>query len=342
MKSFHARFPQTRLRRMRRHPWSRELMSEHRLSVKDLIYPIFVHEGQEAEVAIKTMPGIFRYSIDHLPRVLDEACELGIPAVALFPAVNADKKDAQGSESFNANNIVCKAIRRAKEVNRDLGVICDAALDPFTSHGHDGLLDQTGSYVLNEETNDILVKQSLVQCDAGCDVIAPSDMMDGRIGVIRKALDESGFKDRMILSYAAKYASAFYGPFRDAVQSLKLSGKDATLGYRDKRNYQMDPANSDEALREIALDIQEGADIVMVKPGLPYLDVVKSVSDAFSIPVAVYQVSGEYSMIKLALENGLMDQRIICESLLGFKRAGANMIFSYFAVEAARQLRSQA
>lgn len=328
-----GQYPQTRMRRARRYDWSRRLVSEHRLSTDDLILPLFVHDGQNRREAVASMPGVERLSIDLLPEVVGMAVGLGIPAVALFPATEAAKKTADAAEAVNPNNLVCRAVRAVKEAHGDaVGVICDVALDPYTSHGHDGLLRD--GYVVNDETIDVLCRQALVQAAAGCDVIAPSDMMDGRIGRIRRALDEAGFERVSILAYAAKYASAFYGPFRDAVGSGK------SLGGGDKRTYQMDPGNSDEAIREVALDIAEGADFVMVKPGMPYLDIIRRVKDAFGVPTFAYQVSGEYAMLCAAAQNGWLDrEKSLLESLLAFKRAGADAILTYFAIEAAGLLR---
>src|SRR4051794_40720466 len=328
-----GQYPQTRMRRVRRHDWSRRLVSEHRLTADDLILPLFVHEGQNRREPVVSMPGVDRLSVDLLAEVVGSAIGLGIPAVALFPATEPGKKTADAAEAVNPENLVCRAVRAVKKSHGDeIGVICDVALDPYTSHGHDGLLRD--GYVVNDESIDVLCRQALVQAEAGCDVIAPSDMMDGRVGRIRRALDETGFERVSILAYAAKYASAFYGPFRDAVGSGK------NLGGGDKRTYQMDPANSDEAIREVALDIAEGADFVMVKPGMPYLDIIRRVKDTFGIPTFAYQVSGEYAMLCAAAQNGWLDrEKSLLESLLGFKRAGADAILTYFAVEAARLLR---
>jgi porphobilinogen synthase len=326
-------YPTTRLRRNRRDEWTRRLVAEHRLTVADLIWPVFVHEGENRREPIPSMPGVERLSIDLLIAEAETACELGIPALAIFPATPPEKKTPEADEAFNPDNLACRAVRAVKHACGDaLGVICDVALDPYSSHGQDGLVRD--SYVVNDETVEALCRQALVQAEAGCDVIAPSDMMDGRIGEIRLALDGGGFQAVRIMSYAAKYASSFYGPFRDAV------GSAANLGSGDKRTYQMDPANSDEALREVALDLAEGADMVMVKPGMPYLDIVRRVKDAFSAPTFAYQVSGEYAMLTAAGQNGWLDrQRVMLESLLAFKRAGADGILTYFAVEAARVLR---
>jgi porphobilinogen synthase len=302
--------------------------------VDDLIWPLFVHEGQNFRQEVPSMPGVNRLSIDLLVATVGEAIELGIPAVAIFPVTEPGKKTADGAEATNPENLACRAVRAVKRAHRDaIGVICDVALDPYTSHGHDGILRD--GYVVNDETIDVLCRQAVVQAEAGCDVIAPSDMMDGRVGRIRRALDEAKFEHVSILAYAAKYASAFYGPFRDAV------GSAASLGSGDKRTYQIDPANTDEALREVALDIAEGADMVIVKPGMPYLDVVRRVKDAFHMPTFAYQVSGEYSMILAAVQNGWLDRdQAMLESLLAFKRAGADGILTYFAPAAARLLNS--
>ncbi len=328
-----APFPATRLRRNRRDPWSRRLVAEHRLDTADLIWPVFVLEGRERREPVTSMPGVERLSIDLLLTAVREAAALGIPAVALFPVTPEALKSADGAEAINPDNLICRAVRAIKAALPDIGVICDVALDPYTTHGHDGLIDDDGD-VLNDATLAVLVRQALVQAAAGCDVIAPSDMMDGRVGAIRRALDEAGHSQTRILSYAAKYASAFYGPFRDAV------GSSGALGKRGKQSYQMDPANSDEALREVALDLAEGADMVMVKPGLPYLDVVRRVKDAFAVPTFAYQVSGEYAMIQAAALRGWLDgERAIIEALLAFKRAGCDGILTYAALEVARSLR---
>ena len=333
-------YPHTRLRRTRKDEWSRRLVAENTFSANDLIWPIFVHDNpNEGDIPIATMPGVSRYSLKNVPHVIKQAKELGIPAIALFPNVDESKKDEKASEALNASNIVCQAIESAKTTDDSIGIICDVALDPFTKHGHDGVLDANG-YVLNEETIDILVQQALIQAKAGCDVIAPSDMMDGRIGLIRQALESEGLKNTQIMSYAAKYASGFYGPFRDAVGSAGLTGKDAELGFRDKSGYQMSPENSNEALREVALDIAEGADSVMVKPGMPYLDIVQRVSSEFQLPTFVYQVSGEYNMLKNAVDSGALHEKVILESMLAFKRAGACGVLTYFAPWIAEKLRA--
>jgi porphobilinogen synthase len=307
------------------------LVREHSLQVDDLIWPIFVQDGQGLKTPIASMPGVFRYSIDTLVTAVLEAEALGIPAVAVFPVTPIDKKTPGGEESFNPDNLVCRAVRALKAATQNIGIICDVALDPFTTHGQDGLLEN--GVVLNDETLTVLCKQAVNQANAGCDIIAPSDMMDGRIGAIRDALDEAGHQDVQIMAYSAKYASAFYGPFRDAV------GSKSALASGDKRTYQQDPANTDEALREVALDIAEGADMVMVKPGMPYLDVVFRVSSTFGKPTFAYQVSGEYAMLHAAAANGWLDlDKVIMESLLAFKRAGADGILTYAAVDVAKVL----
>ena len=325
-----GKFPSLRLRRTRKYTWSRKLVQENNLSASDLIYPIFLIEGKNKKQIIKSMPNIYRYSIDKLGEIVSKLVKNKIPMVALFPSTPNSKKDQYGSEALNENNLVCRATQFIKKkFKNDIGVMCDVALDPYTSHGHDGLLKN--NYVINDETNEILIKQSLLQAQMGCDVIAPSDMMDGRIGKIRKALDKNKFHDVQLLSYAVKYASNFYGPFRDAVGSKKSLKS-------DKKNYQMDFSNSNESLREVALDIKEGADMVMVKPGMPYLDIIKSVKENFKIPVLAYQVSGEYSMIKQSIDNNLINEDSIIESLMCFKRAGASAIVSYFALDIVKRL----
>jgi len=318
------------MRRLRRHDWSRRLVAETQLSPADFIWPLFVIDGQNRREAVATMPGVERLSVDLIAGAAEEAAKLGIPVIALFPNTDPSLKSDDGREALNANNLVCRAVRTIKKAVPEIGVLCDVALDPYTSHGHDGIL--IGDYVANDESVEILVRQALVQAEAGCDIIAPSDMMDGRVGAIRAALEENGFRDTLIMAYAAKYASAFYGPFRDAVGSAKaLTG--------DKRTYQMDPANGDEALREVALDLAEGADMVMVKPGMPYLDIVRRVKETFGVPTFAYQVSGEYSMLIAAAERGFLDHdRVMLESLTAFKRAGASGILTYFARDAARLL----
>jgi porphobilinogen synthase len=330
--SFWGQFPQTRLRRLRRDDWSRRLVTECRLSVDDLIWPLFVHEGQGYREPVRSMPGVERLSIDLLVDAVGTAVSLRIPAVAIFPVVEPAKKSADAEEACNGDNLICRAVRAVKQAHKsEIGVICDVALDPYTSHGQDGLVRD--DYVTNDETLDVLCRQAIVQAEAGCDVIAPSDMMDGRVGRIRRALDEAGHDRVSIMAYAAKYASAFYGPFRDAV------GSAGNLGSGDKRTYQMDPANADEAIREVALDIAEGADMVMVKPGLPYLDVVCRVKETFGVPTFAYQVSGEYAMICAAAQNGWLDRdKAMLESLLSFKRAGADGILTYFALQTAQLL----
>jgi len=325
-----GKFPSLRLRRTRKYTWSRKLVQENNLSASDLIYPIFLIEGKNKKQIIKSMPNIYRYSIDKLGEIVNKLVKNKIPMVALFPSTPNSKKDQYGSEALNENNLVCRATQFIKKkFKNDIGVMCDVALDPYTSHGHDGLLEN--SYVINDETNEILIKQSLIQAQMGCDVIAPSDMMDGRIGKIRKALDKNKFHDVQLLSYAVKYASNFYGPFRDAVGSKKSLKS-------DKKNYQMDFSNSNESLREVALDIKEGVDMVMVKPGMPYLDIIKSVKENFKIPVLAFQVSGEYSMIKQSIDNDLINEDSIIESLMCFKRAGASAIVSYFALDIVKRL----
>jgi porphobilinogen synthase len=331
----HAPFPAGRPRRLRLDSWTRRLVAEHRLSVDDLIWPVFLIEGTAQTVPVAAMPGVDRVTLDRLAGHIEPAAKLGIPAIALFPATPASKKDPEGSEAINPENLICSAARLLKREFPAMGLIGDVALDPYTDHGHDGVLRR--GYVANDETLAILTRQSVNQAQAGIDIIAPSDMMDGRIGAIRAALDEAGHIHTRIMSYAAKYASAFYGPFRDALGSAK------SLSGGDKKTYQMDPANSDEALREVALDLAEGADMVMVKPGMPYLDIVRRVHEAFKVPTFAYQVSGEYAMMIAAIERGWLDrERGMMESLLGFKRAGAAGILTYFAVEAARGLREQA
>ena len=321
-----------RPRRNRKAEWARRLVREHVLTTDDLIWPLFVADGHNTRTAIASMPGVDRLSVDQVVREAERAMKLSIPCLALFPYTDQSLRDEQGSEALNPDNLVCQSVRAIKNEFPDLGILCDVALDPFTSHGHDGLLRD--GVILNDETVAALVKQALVQAEAGCDIIAPSDMMDGRVGAIRKALDAANFTDVSIMSYAAKYASAFYGPFRDAVGSAKtLTG--------DKRTYQMDPANSDEALREVALDIQEGADMIMVKPGLPYLDIVRRVKDTFAMPTFAYQVSGEYAMIMAAAEKGWVDgERAMIESLTAFKRAGCDGVLTYFAPRVAEKLKA--
>lgn len=328
-----ARFPSTRMRRMRRDDFSRRLMREHRLSVDDLIYPVFVLEGQGVEQAVASMPGVSRVSLDGLLKLAEQAVELGVPALALFPVVDAGLKSLSAQEAWNPDGLVPRSVAALKANFPELGVITDVALDPYTSHGQDGLIDDSG-YVLNDDTLEALAKQALSHAQAGADVVAPSDMMDGRVARIRFELDAHRCIHTRILAYSAKYASAFYGPFRDAV------GSAANLGKGNKYTYQMDPANSDEALREVQLDIEEGADMVMVKPGMPYLDIVWRVKDTLKVPTYVYQVSGEYAMLKAAARNGWLDERACAlEALLSFKRAGADGVLTYYALEAARWLR---
>jgi porphobilinogen synthase len=327
-------YPATRLRRNRRADWSRRLVREMQLTADDLIWPIFVIDGDRAREEVDAMPGVARLSIDLAVRAAEDAAEIGLPAIALFPNTDPSLRDEEGSQAFNPGNLVCRAVRAIKQAVPDIGIICDVALDPYTSHGHDGLLDDEGR-IDNDRSVEALVTQALVQAEAGCDVLAPSDMMDGRVGAIRAALEANGFADTQIMSYAAKYASAFYGPFRDAVGSgAQLRG--------DKKTYQMDPANGAEALREVSFDVAEGADMVMVKPGLPYLDIVWRVKEAFGLPTFAYQTSGEYAALVAAAEKGWLDrERVVLETLLAFKRAGADGVFSYFAPEVARLLKSQ-
>jgi porphobilinogen synthase len=323
-------YPRTRMRRTRQADWSRRLVSENTLTVSDLIWPVFVHDRAGA-VEIPSMPGVERLSIDLLVERAAEAAELGVPVLALFPATDPALKTADGREALNPDNLVCRAVRALKRQVPEIGVMCDVALDPYTSHGHDGLLE--GGRILNDETVQVLVGQALAQAEAGCDIIAPSDMMDGRIGAIRDALERSGHTDTLIMAYAAKYASGFYGPFRDAV------GSGSNLGQGDKKTYQMDSGNGDEALREVALDLNEGADMVMVKPGMPYLDLCWRVKNTFGVPTFAYQVSGEYAMLQAAARLGWLDiEKVAHESLLGFKRAGCDGVLTYFAVAIARRL----
>lgn len=325
-------FPRTRLRRNRAHDFSRRLTREHTLTADDLIYPMFVIEGRGRREPVSSMPGIERLTVDELIRDAERAVALGIPAVALFPNVGSDTRSEDGAEAWNPEGLVPRAVAALKQTLPELGVITDAALDPYTTHGHDGLIDDAG-YVLNDETIEALTRQARVCADAGADVIAPSDMMDGRVAAIRDALDGAGHHTTAIMAYSAKYASAFYGPFRDAV------GSSATLGKGSKATYQMDPANTDEALHEIALDLEEGADMVMVKPGMPYLDIVSRVKRRFGVPTFAYQVSGEYAMLRAAMDHGWLDDRVIVEALTCFKRAGADGVLSYFALDAAEALR---
>ena len=316
-------YPNLRLRRSRKFGWSRRLVQDNDLSYNDFILPIFLTEGKAKKVPINSMPNVFRYSIDKIKSVVDKALKLGIPMVALFPHTNPKKKDEHGNEALNENNLVCQAIKLIKKnYKNEIGIMCDVALDPYTSHGHDGIIKK--NEILNDETLEIFIKQSILQAKMGCDVIAPSDMMDGRVLKIRKALDKNNLKDVQILSYAVKYASSFYGPFRNAVGSRSLLKG-------DKKTYQMDFKNNYESLREVALDIKEGADMIIVKPGMPYLDIIREVKNNFKIPVIAYQVSGEYSLIQNAISKNILDKKSIYESLVSFKRAGANAIITYFA-----------
>jgi len=330
----HAPFPALRMRRMRRDPFSRALMREHAVTASDLIYPVFILDGENKREPVLSMPGVERVSVDLLLKVAEECVTLGIPVLALFPVIDSALKTPDGIEATNPDGLVPRAVRALKKHFPELGILTDVALDPFTSHGQDGLIDENG-YVLNDVTTAMLIRQALAQAEAGVDVVAPSDMMDGRIGAIRKALEEKGYIHTRIMAYSAKYASAFYGPFRDAV------GSAANLGKSDKATYQMDPANSNEALREVAADLAEGADMVMVKPGMPYLDIVRRVKDEFKVPTFAYQVSGEYAMIKAAAQNGWLDHdKVMMESMLAFKRAGADGVLTYFALDIARKLRT--
>jgi len=325
-------FPQTRMRRMRYNDFSRRLMRENRLSVDDLIYPMFVTEGSNQRESISSMPGVERLSLDLLLEEAHQLYNLGIPAIALFPVTSADKKSEQANEAYNPDGLIQRSVRALKEAVPELGIITDVALDPFTTHGQDGLVNQDG-YVMNDETIAVLTRQALSHAEAGADIVAPSDMMDGRIAAIRQALESENHSNTLILAYAAKYASSFYGPFRDAV------GSAGTLGKGNKYSYQMDPANSDEAMREIQLDLQEGADMVMVKPGMPYLDIIRRVKDQYGVPTFAYQVSGEYAMLKAASMNGWLDEKqVVLESLLAFKRAGSDAILTYYAKSVAQWL----
>ena len=325
-------FPRIRMRRNRMKNFSRRLVSETTISTDDLIYPIFITFGNNKKESIESMPGIYRFSLDLLKEEIEYISSLDIPAIAFFPMIQQSLKSSDGKEAFNKNNLICEAIKISKSINKNLGVICDVALDPYTDHGHDGII--INDEIDNDQTLKILCKQALVQAEAGCDIIAPSDMMDGRVGIIRDALDNAGYNDVQIMSYGAKYASAFYGPFRDAIGSL------GNLSTKGKQSYQMDPSNSDEALKEIALDLSEGADMVIIKPGMPYLDIIYRVKQEFKIPVYAYQVSGEYSMIMGAIKNGWFDEKkIIMESIMAFKRAGCNGIITYFAPFIAQQLK---
>lgn len=331
MNEFSGRFPATRLRRLRTDEWSRRLVREHRLSADDLIWPLFVIEGEQRREPIESMPGVARLSIDLLLEAAARAVQLGIPAVALFPKIDQKLKTERGEEGLNPDNLICRAVRALKQAQPNLGVMCDVALDPYTSHGHDGLVRD--GYVQNDETLAVLIQQALVQAAAGCDILAPSDMMDGRVGALRVALEAAQRSNVKIMSYAAKYASALYGPFRDAV------GSKANLGTSDKRTYQQDPANTNEALREVALDIAEGADMLLIKPGSFYLDVIQRVKATFGLPTFAYQVSGEYAMIRAAAGNGWLDgRRVMLEALLSFKRAGCDGIITYAALDVARWL----
>jgi porphobilinogen synthase len=334
--SFHAPFPHGRPRRLRRDAFTRDLVREHALAPSDLIYPVFMLDGQKQRQAVASMPGVERLSLDLLLPVAEQCMKLGVPALALFPVIDPRLKTPDGREAWNPDGLVPRVVRGLKKEFPELGVMTDVALDPFTSHGQDGLLDDTG-YILNDETVELLVKQALTQAQAGVDIVAPSDMMDGRIGAIRTALESQRFIHTRIMAYSAKYASAFYGPFRDAV------GSAANLGKGNKKVYQMDPGNTNEALREVAMDLAEGADMVMVKPGMPYLDIVRRVKDEFRVPTFVYQVSGEYAMLQAAAINGWLDREaVMMESLLAFKRAGADGVLTYFALDAARLLRGGA
>jgi porphobilinogen synthase len=332
--SFHAPYPHGRPRRLRRDEFTRNLVREHAVTPHDLIYPVFVLDGQKQRQAVASMPGVERVSLDLLLPVAEQCMELGVPALALFPVIDPSLKTPDGREAWNPRGLVPRVVQALKKEFPELGVMTDVALDPFTSHGQDGLLDETG-YILNDETIEVLVKQALTQAQAGVDIVAPSDMMDGRIGAIRSALEANRHIHTRIMAYSAKYASAFYGPFRDAV------GSAANLGKSNKKVYQMDPGNTDEALREVAMDLAEGADMVMVKPGMPYLDIVRRVKDEFRVPTFAYQVSGEYAMLKAAAANGWLDHDLVMmESLLAFKRAGADGVLTYFALDAARRLRA--
>ena len=325
-----GKYPSLRLRRNRKYSWTRRLLRENNLSPNDLILPIFLTEGKNKKIKISTMPGVYRYSIDMLPKVIDKALKNKIPMIALFPNTPSNKKNSLGTESLNEDNLVCRAIKfTKKKYKNEIGVMTDVALDPYTSHGHDGLLKNKN--ILNDETIKVLVEQSLLQAQMGCDVLAPSDMMDGRIGKIRKALDKNNFYNVQLLSYAVKFSSNFYGPFRNAVGS-------SSLLKGNKKTYQMDFSNSQEAIREVALDIKEGADMVMIKPGMPYLDIIKVIKDNFKIPVLAYQVSGEYSLIKKGINDKILNEDAIIESLISFKRAGANAIVTYFANEISDKL----
>jgi porphobilinogen synthase len=324
-------YPALRMRRNRKAEWIRRLVSEHNLSASDLILPLFVKDGNKKKESIKLMPDVYRYSIKDLVKIVEKACKLKIPLIALFPYTSLNKKNEYGTEALNENNLICKAVMAIKkEFKNEIGVMCDVALDPYTSHGHDGILKNNN--IDNDSTIEILIKQSILQAEVGCDIVAPSDMMDGRIGKIRKALDRKGLINTQIVSYAVKYASNFYGPFRNAVGSK-------TILKGNKKSYQMDFKNSTEALREVALDVKEGADIVMIKPGMPYLDIIKTVKENFKIPIFSYQVSGEYSLIKNGISKGIISQEAVLESLISLKRAGSNAIVSYFSMDVANQLK---
>ena len=329
--SFLQTFPATRLRRLRQSSWIRSLTAENVLTPADLIWSMVVHDGEEPRIPVTAMPGLERLNVKEAAAAAKRAAKLDIPAIAIFPHIDPKRKDEDGNECLNPDGLIPTVIKAMKDAAPEVGIVCDVALDPFTSHGHDGLIDEAG-YVLNDETTAVLLEQALLQAEAGADVVAPSDMMDGRIGAIRSALEENGFTNTMILSYAAKYASGFYGPYREAIGS-------ATALIGDKKTYQQSPGNTDEALREVAMDLQEGADMVMVKPGLPYLDIVRRVSETFAVPTFAFQVSGEYAMIQAAAQNGWIDgERVMMETLLSFKRAGASGIITYFAETAAKKL----
>ena len=331
----HGRFPSVRMRRMRRDDFSRRMMREHVLTPSDLLYPVFVIDGKNRSEAVSSMPGVSRHTLDKLLPVAESCLKLGVPVMALFPAIEPSLKSADGAEALNPKGLIPRVVSALKKRFPELGIMTDVALDPYTCHGQDGIIDKTG-YILNDVTLDALRKQALTQARAGVDIVAPSDMMDGRIGVIREALEAKGHVNTRIMAYSAKYASGFYGPFRDAV------GTAAALGKGSKQTYQMDPANSDEALWEVGLDLEEGADMVMVKPGMPYLDIVRRVKDQFKAPTFVYQVSGEYAMLKAAAQNGWLDERtVVMETLLAFKRAGADGVLSYFALDAARWMQER-
>ena len=336
MTSAMSAYPATRMRRLRRHDWTRRLVAENILSPADFIWPVFLVDGEKKCQPIASMPGVERLSVDLAVAAAEEAAELGIPVIALFPSTDPALKTEDGREAVNADNLICRSVRAIKKAVPGIGILCDVALDPYTSHGHDGLI-RDGD-VHNDSTLEVLVRQALVQAEAGADIIAPSDMMDGRVGAIRAGLERDGHHNTLIMAYAAKYASAFYGPFRDALGSAQVKSSGLKAG--DKRTYQMDPANGDEALREVALDLEEGADMVMVKPGMPYLDLVRRVKERFGVPTFAYQVSGEYSMLCAAFEKGWLEREpVVIETLTGFKRAGASGILTYFAVEAAKLLK---